>query len=133
MSQKNVEIARRSVEAFNRWDVDDFFALATGDFEWFPAMPVTVDGSAYMGRDGIDRYMRDIGETWEEYRVVAEEFRELEDRVLVLGRIEGRGRSSRARVDAPFGILIDFRDCRMRRIRTYLDRGQALEAAGLEE
>jgi ketosteroid isomerase-like protein len=132
VSREKVEIARRSIEAFNRWSADDFFALATGDFEWFPAMPVTVGGSAYTGRDGIERYMRDIGETWEEYRVAAEEFRELDEGVLVLGRIEGRGRSSRAQVQAPFGILIDFRDGRMRRIRTFLDRGQALAAAGLE-
>jgi len=35
MSQANVEIARRAAEAYNRRDIDTFFAeFATPDLEW---------------------------------------------------------------------------------------------------
>lgn len=82
MSQENVEIAKRAIGAFNRRDVEGFFALTVSDFEWFPAMAGTVEGGGYRGRGGIEAYLADIGEAWEEYRVLAEEFRDLEDRVV---------------------------------------------------
>jgi ketosteroid isomerase-like protein len=129
----NVEIAKRVMDAFNRRDVDGFFALATPEFEWFPAMPVIVGGSGFRGRDGIERYLAEIGDTWEEYRVRPEELRDLGERVLMLGRIEGRGRGSHAWIDAPTGTIFDFRDGKVSRVRTYLDHGEALQGAGLTE
>jgi ketosteroid isomerase-like protein len=133
MSQDNVEIAKRVVDAFNRRDVEDFFLLAAPDFEWFPAMAGTVEGGGYRGRDGIEKYLVDIGEAWEEYRVFAEEFRDLDDRVVMLGRIEGRGRGSHAWIDSPTGTIFEFLGGKMSRLRTYLDHGEALRAAGLSE
>jgi ketosteroid isomerase-like protein len=133
MSQANVEIAKRVVDAFNRRDVEGFFALAVPDFEWFPAMAGTVEGGGYRGREGIEAYLADIGEAWEEYRVLAEEFRDLDDRVVMLGRIEGRGRGSRAWIDSPTGTIFEFLGGKMSRLRTYLDHGEALRAAGLAE
>src|SRR6202051_1812638 len=103
MSHENVEIAKGVVDAFNRRDVEGFFALAASEFEWFPAMAGTVEGGGYRGREGIEKYLADIGEAWEEYRVLAEEFRDLGDRVVMLGRIEGRGRGSRAWIDGVRG------------------------------
>jgi ketosteroid isomerase-like protein len=133
MSATNVEIAKGVVDAFNRRDVEDFFSLAVPDFEWFPAMAGSAEGGVHRGRDGIEKYLVDIGEAWEEYRVFAEEFRDLDDRVVMLGRIEGRGRGSRAWVDSPTGTIFEFLNGKMSRVRTYLDHGEALRAAGLSE
>ena len=45
MSQENVEIAKRSVEIYNRRDVDAFFAeVATPDLEWWPALVRALEG-----------------------------------------------------------------------------------------
>ena len=131
MSEENVEIAKEVVDAFNRRDVEDFFALAASDFEWFPAMAGTIEGGGYRGRDGIERYLVDIGDAWEEYRVLAEEFRDLGDHVVMLGRIEGRGRGSHAWVDSPTGTIFEFANGKMSRLRTYLDHAEALKAVGL--
>jgi ketosteroid isomerase-like protein len=134
MAQENVDIAKRVIDAFNRRDVESFFALAVPDFEWFPAMAGAVEGSGYRGRDGIEKYLVDIGDAWEEYRVLAEEFRDLDgERVVMLGRIEGRGRGSRAWIDSPTGTIFEFLNGKMSRVRTYLDHGEALRAAGLSE
>ena len=65
--------------------------------------------------------------------VVAEEFRDLGDRVLLLGRIEGRGRASGVPVDPPFVSILDFRGDRIWRNRVYFDHGEGLRAAGLSE
>lgn len=133
MSQENVEIATRGIDAFNRRDVDYIVELATPDFEWFPALPGTVEGSGYRGREGIETYLIEIRDTWEEYRLVADEFRDLGDRVLMLGRIEGRGSGSGVNVDTPWGGIFDFRGDRIWSVRSYLDHGEALRAAGLSE
>jgi ketosteroid isomerase-like protein len=53
--------------------------------------------------------------------------------VLVLGRAEGRGRGSGVEVYSPLAIIFDFRDGKMSRSKAYLDRGEALRAAGLDE
>jgi ketosteroid isomerase-like protein len=53
--------------------------------------------------------------------------------VLVLGQIEGRGRASGVQVNAPQGLIYDFRGDKISRIRAYLDHGEALRAAGLAE
>jgi len=131
VSAENVEIAKRVIDAFNRRDVEGFFALAVPDFEWFPAMAGTAKGGGYRGRDGIEKYLVDIGEAWEEYRVSAQEFRDLDERVVMLGRIEGRGRGSRAWIESPTGTIFEFLGGKMSRLRTYLDHGEALRAAGL--
>ncbi len=63
--------------------------------------------------------------------MIGGEFGDLGDRVLVLGRTEGRGRGSGVQVDSPIGVIYDFRDGKMSRVLAYFDHGEALRAAGL--
>jgi ketosteroid isomerase-like protein len=133
MSEKNVEIAESVIEAYNRRDVDAVVELGTPDFEWLPATARIVEDRGYKGRAGFESYLVEIGSTWEELRATAEEFRDLGDSVLVLGRMEGRGTSSRVPVGAPLGMVFEFRDGKVSRVQTYLDHGEALRAAGLAE
>jgi ketosteroid isomerase-like protein len=133
MSRTNVEVAKRVIDAFNRRDVDAFMELATSDCELFPAFARIVEGGSYRGREGMETYLGDVRDTWEEVRILGDEFRDLGDRVLVLGRLEGRGRGGGVPVDAPWGMIVEFRDGNVSRIRTYLDHGEALRAAGLSE
>ena len=90
-------------------------------------------GGGYRGREGVERFAADTRENWEELQNVAEEFRDLGDRVLSLGRIKGRGKGSGAPVDQPFAAILDFRGDRIWRSRVYLDRAEGLRAAGLSE
>jgi ketosteroid isomerase-like protein len=133
VSRENVEIAERVIDAFNRRDTDAVAELITVDFEWFPAMPTLLAGTSFKGREGIEAYRTEIDNTWEEYRSVALEFRDLGDRVLMLGRLEGRGRGSGAAVDAPQGTVWDFVGGKISRASTYLDHAEALKAVGLKK
>ena len=134
MPQDKVEVARRAVDAYNRRDVDGLFAeLATPDFEWYPGIVRALGGGGYRGREGVDRFAADTSENWAELQIIVEKFRDLGDRVLVLGRIKGRGKGSGAPVDAPQAMILDFRADRIWRSRVYLDRAEGLRAAGLSE
>jgi ketosteroid isomerase-like protein len=103
------------------------------DFEWFPAFPGIVEGGGYRGREGVKTYYREIDETWEEYRVFGDEFRDLGESVLLLGRLEGRGKGGGVPVTSPMGMIFDFRDGKCWRHRVYLDHDEALRATGLSE
>jgi ketosteroid isomerase-like protein len=134
MHGDKVDIARQVVDAYNHRDVEGLFAeLATPDFEWYPATVRALDGGGYRGREGVERFTVDTDENWQELQIIAQEFRELGDRVLVLGRLKGRGKASGARVDQPFTAVLDFRGDRLRRSRVYHDHAEALHAAGLSE
>ena len=133
MSQENVETVRLGIDAFNRRDVDLLADLTTPDFAWFPALPGAVEAGGYRGREGVETYFGEIEGTWTELRLVLEEIRDLGDRVLFLGRAEARGRSSGVEVDAPIGIVYEFRGDKCWRCRAYLDAGEALRVAELSE
>jgi ketosteroid isomerase-like protein len=134
MPRDKVDVAKRAVDAFNCQDIDGFFAeLATPDVEWWPAVARAYEGGSYRGREGVEPYAADRSENWDELQSVAEEFRDLGDRVLVLGRQVGRGKGSGARVDAPLAVIFDFRGDRIWRFRAYFDRAEGLRVAGVSE
>ncbi|HME03536.1 MAG TPA: nuclear transport factor 2 family protein [Solirubrobacteraceae bacterium] len=133
MSQENVEIAKALTEALNRLDVDAWAELSTADFEWFPVLGGTVEGKSFRGPEGIEDYFGELRDTWEEFRVIIDEFRDLGDSVLALGRLEARGRGSGVPVALPLSVLGDYREGRIWRSRAFSDFGEALRAAGVEE
>jgi ketosteroid isomerase-like protein len=129
MSQENVEIVNRAIDAFNERDVGAFEDLVTPDLAW---LPVTPEGDLYRGRDAIERYFAGAGDAWEEVRVVAEEYRDLGDRVLILGRFEALGKGSGIPVSTPQATIFDLLHGRISQIRSYLDQDDARRAAVLE-
>jgi ketosteroid isomerase-like protein len=132
MSRDKVDVAKRATDAYNRRDVDGLFAeLATPDFEWYPGIVRGLGGGGYRGREGVEQFVADTRENWEEMQIIAKEFRDLGDRVLELGRMKGRGKGSGVPVDQPFVSILDFRGDRIWRLRVYHDRAEGLRAAGL--
>lgn len=127
-----MEIVKRLIDAFNQRDVGAFVALTTADFEWSTSV-MAVEGELFWGREGIETYFERMSDVWEEFRGLADEYRDLGQRVLWLGRIEGRGRGSGVPVDAPLDMLFDLRGGKVSRMRSFLDHGEALRAAGLSE
>jgi ketosteroid isomerase-like protein len=128
-----VDLARRGVDALNRRDLDALAEVCSADFQWFPSMAGTIEGGAYTGREGMDRYVEHYDEAWEEFRVEIDEYRPAGDRVLALGRLWATGRGSGVPVSTPVWAVIELRDGKMSRTRVHLDRAEAFRAAGLEE
>jgi ketosteroid isomerase-like protein len=133
MSAENVELVRRLMAAFHRRDVHGFAELTTPDVEWFPVFAARVEGDVYRGREGIEAFMREVDETWAAFLPVPEDYRDLGDRVLGLGRLTTRGRGSGVPVDAPWAGIFAVRGAKVSSIRTYLDHDDGLRAAGLME
>ena len=132
MSQENVDAVLGLLEAFNERDVDGFAGVTTPDFEWSPSV-VAVDGEIFRGREGIEAYFGRMSDAWAEFTTVAEEVRDLGDRVLWVGRLQGRGLTSGVPVDVALSILYDVREGKVSRMHSFLDHDEALRAAGLGE
>jgi ketosteroid isomerase-like protein len=132
MSQENVAVVRNLLDAFNARDLDRFSDQTTPDFEWSPSM-VAIEGEVFVGRAGIETYFARMIDGWDTFRVEDGELRDLGDRVLWSGRLEGRGRISGAPVSASLDILYELRDGKVTQMRSFLDHDEALKAVGLEE
>jgi len=131
MSQ-NVEIVKRTIDAFNRRDVEGCAALVTADFEWVPAL-AEIESEIFRGREGIEAYFGSLSDAWGEWHLHGEEFRDLGGSLLVVIRMEARGRGSGAPVAGRQTVIFDLRDGEISRIRAYFDHGEALRGAGLTE
>ncbi len=132
MSEENVEIVRRAVAAINERDIDGYLACCTGDVQL--TTPVAEIGGAYDGPDGIRRFFTDIGDTSPDFTITIERLEPVgKDRVLALMRVTGTGRASDIPIQTPTGNVYDLANGKIKRIRIFFDREQALEAAGLRE
>lgn len=130
MSSTNVELARRVVGAINDRDVDGFVALVADGFEWLTPVANT-QPTTYYGEDGVRGFFQDA-RRWQRIEARVEEFRDLGDRVLVLGELSwGHSRGGSLDVVGPLFSLIHFDGGKVKRIETYRDAKEAFAAAGL--
>jgi ketosteroid isomerase-like protein len=132
MSQRNVDVMRAAMQAFNRRDGARFGALLAADAEIVPVRAV-LEGVTFRGPDAAAHYCAAVDETWEDLTWELEEIRDADDWVLALGRIRGSGRGSGATIDARAGWVARFHEGLVTNFHTYADRAQALEAVGLSE
>jgi hypothetical protein len=134
MSKENLEVVQRVVAAVNERDVDRYLSCCTDDIQ--VQTPWAEVGGVYEGPDGIRRYFTDLGDTSPDFHLAIERLEPVgPDRVLGLLRLTASGRASGVSVasEVPTALIYDLVDGRIRRIRIFLDRDQALEAAGLSE
>ncbi|HXE99709.1 MAG TPA: nuclear transport factor 2 family protein [Solirubrobacterales bacterium] len=132
MSQENVEVVRRCLDAFQRGDFDAATDALDPRIEYdlthFP------DGKVYLGHDGVREAFRIWLGTWEDYRQEIDEVIDLgADEVVVVLREFGRGKGSGIEVERPTAGVWTLRDGKAVRIRFYAGKVEALEATGLSE
>jgi len=132
VSEENVDAARRLHEAFNRTfseGTGELFELLDPEAEWIPITAV-LDGTSYRGESAIRRWMDEMKHQWEVYETRPEEFLDLgDDRVLVLGTWQARGRGSGVELDQPIAMVLWFGDGKIAQARSFLDVDEALAAA----
>ena len=134
MSEQNVELHRRAIEAFNSRDVESAIANADPSIELHSSMTVP-GGAVYHGHDGLRRYVRDLEEAWGagNPRVEPEAFFDLGEHTLVFAVVRGRGKLSGAEVGGPVTHVAKWQDGRCVYFRFHLKREDALEELGVSE
>ena len=129
---RNLDLVRSILAAWERGDY--------GSVEWaHPEIEFVLadlpDSGTWRGVAGMTEGWRDFLRVWEGHRVQVDEYRELDDeRILVLGRLEARGRTSGLTVGQTRpkgGNLFHIRDGKVTRLVIYFDQEHALADAGL--
>jgi ketosteroid isomerase-like protein len=132
MSQENVETVKQAVALVNERDIDRYLARCTEDIELLT--PWNAVGGTYKGPEDIRRFFADVEDASPDFRLDLEHVEAIdEDRVLAFLRSSGSGRTSGIPTGAPTANLYDFVDGKIRRVRIFMDRDEAREAAGLPE
>jgi ketosteroid isomerase-like protein len=110
MSQENVEIVRRFMDAASRGDRDAAAALIHPEVEWHTMASALLGVGVVRGRDETVRFIFDrIPEGIEDFTAIADRVRELPgDRVVAVGRYGGRGTSSGAQIEVASTSLYRF-------------------------
>ena len=92
---------RRIYAAFARWDFEDMFRDVSHDFEM--SLPDTVPfGGTRHGPGGVRSFVRLFQDHVEGGFADPDDFLEASDRIVVLGRIRGRGRQTGRDFEVPF-------------------------------
>jgi ketosteroid isomerase-like protein len=132
MSKENVDRLQSAIDAFNERDGSTFDRLLAADAEILPVR-AALEGTTYRGKKAGSQYCLAVEETWESLRWEVDEIRGVGELAVAVGHIRGKGRATGATIDTSGGWVAQFRDGLITRFRTYTNRGDALEAAGLSE
>jgi ketosteroid isomerase-like protein len=135
MSQANVEAFKRALDAGTRGDFEALLKEVDPQLEWHPALATLVGGEAtvYRGREGARAALRDLSEAFAELHLEISEIRDLDDRIVAIGHMRGRGTTSGAEIESPWAYVVQFNSGKAIRVRAYLNPKEALEAAGLSQ
>jgi SnoaL-like domain len=125
----NVELVR---SIFEDWKHGDFHAVDWADPDIELTRPDALVGGELKGLASTAEGWREWLSEWEGLRAEADEFRELDaERVLVFGRMCGRGRLSGAVVDTEIVNLFHIRNNKVTRLVLYSSRERASADLGL--
>ena len=130
MSEENVNIVRQRYDAVNRGDVDAALGVMEPNIEWQePNIEGPPFGGTYHGPEDVANnvFGPALG-PWDDFRVVPEEFLDAGERVVGLGRVQGRGKTTGRALDAPFAHLWTLRDGKAVHFRDYTDTAIFLES-----
>jgi ketosteroid isomerase-like protein len=132
VSQENVEIVRAQYASFQALgegaDVrSHFLRCFAADAEYWPVEEI----DAICGHHALIRYTERWLDAWDSYRDQVDEIIDGGEVVVGAVTVHGRGMGSGVEVAQTMFHVFEIRDAKITRLREYLDRGQALEAAGL--
>jgi ketosteroid isomerase-like protein len=133
MTRENIEVVRQAYERFNRRDIEGVLALGTDDFELRLPASYPEGAASFRGRDGLQRWVAMVQDTWSEWRFDVEQLIEANEQVVALVRIVAQGGSSGVPVDREVAHVWSVRDGKPSTVSVYLDRAEAREAVRLRE
>jgi ketosteroid isomerase-like protein len=132
MSRENVEIMRRATEAMIRGDAQAALEALDPDIEWHATVGGIDEGRVAHGREEVAQAFMDYFQTWERIELRTDRFIDAGDEdVVVFWHEVAKGRASGAVVETDTGTVNTIRNGKIAVVRAYMDRDDALRAAGV--
>jgi ketosteroid isomerase-like protein len=132
MPEENVRLVERAIAAINARDIESYRACCTENVEL--ETPMAAVGGVYEGIDGIRRFLTDVEEAVPDWQMELDGVEEVDSkRVIAFLRNSSTGRASGVRMEWSQTNVYDLVDGKISHIRIFVDRQEALKAAGMEE
>src|SRR5215217_2370552 len=128
MSQENVEVVARLVDAWNQANVEAMLALFEVIFS--PEVP---EPGPFHGHTELREWAEGFLAAWESHHAEVVELIEADHSIVAILHLIGRGSGSGIEMDETDAHVFTFSDAKVTRWRDYSDRSEALEAVGLRE
>jgi ketosteroid isomerase-like protein len=133
MSQENVEVVRRMLQAFADGGLDATAEFWDPDIDWRAIEGAPDDVGLMQGLDAVQAYAQDLFDHFDDVRFEPEELIDAGDRVVAVLRLSGRGKGSGIETELRYAVVYTVSGGKIVRGREYMTREQALEAVGLRE
>jgi ketosteroid isomerase-like protein len=134
MSQENVKFVVEYLQRAAEGGVDAMAEFWDPDINWRAAEGAIDDAGELHGPEAVRRYAQDWFDMFDDLGVVAEELVDAgADRVVAVQLMTGRAKVSGIETEIRFSVVYTLRDGKIVQGREYMDKEQALEAAGLRE
>jgi ketosteroid isomerase-like protein len=127
VEQSNLSIVRAISSA---WERGDYSSVEWADSEIQFVIADGPEAGSSTGQAALAPSLQEFGNAWEEYRSRVEEYRELEDGVLVLTYATGRGRASGLEIGERRANLFRLHAGKVTSLVVYWNRARALADAG---
>jgi uncharacterized protein len=128
-----LETIRAGFDAFNRGDYETWIARYAEDTE-FLDLAETPDTGVFRGHAGIRAWLAKLQEAWGEgFRFEPVSFTQGDRVVVVDTRAKGIGEGSGVPIEMDVRIVLRFQDQKIVWSQGFIDREEALDAAGLSE
>jgi ketosteroid isomerase-like protein len=132
MSQENVEVVKRHVEAWNRRDLGAYVASFSSDAEIDWSRSRAPHKGVYRGHGEIEGFWDVFWSTFEDGHVETHELTEAGAEIVLLNTAHFRGREG-IEVIARSTLVFKVENGQITRLRLFQERAEALEAVGLRE
>jgi ketosteroid isomerase-like protein len=118
----NVDIVKRSYDAFSRHDLDGVMGDMHPEIVWHQAQGLP-HGGTYRGLDEVKRNIFDPldEEWWNEFTADPDEFLDAGQNVVVIGRYRGTAKETGKQLDVPFVHIWTLESDKAIQFRQYLD------------
>jgi uncharacterized protein len=125
----NVDIVKRSYDAFSRHDLDGVMGDMHPEIVWHQAQGLP-HGGTYRGLDEVKRNIFDPldEEWWDEFTAEPDEFLDAGANVVVIGRYRGISKETHKQLDVPFVHIWTLEGDKAIRFRQYLDTAGWVDA-----
>lgn len=126
---EDVELVRRAIKLVEDGSVEDLASLLHPQCEWIsdPRIP---GGGTFQGRARVAHYLNELRRAFRTLTLEIHELRDSERGILATMTAHGRGRVSGVEAPLSYLLLIQVKDGVLTRLQSFLDPGEALEAAG---
>jgi ketosteroid isomerase-like protein len=131
MSAQNVEIVKAIHDALNDGDPEAALEHIDRETVFLGSGDISAGEEGWRGREGVRDGMAEYLKAWDDYRLEVHDVIDCGDRVLVEAREHGRGRGSGVEISDWLYLLWTIRDDKATRLKTYRERDEARDAAGL--